>query len=88
MKILVVEDDKGIASGLRITLQHRGYKVSVCDNIAVAWTALTAEPFDMVLLDLGLPDGDGSELLRRVRAPSVPAATGRACPTPPRPCSS
>lgn len=74
MKILVVEDDKGIASGLRITLQHRGYKVAVCDSIAVAWTALTAEPFDMVLLDLGLPDGDGSDLLRRVRAAGTDGA--------------
>jgi DNA-binding response OmpR family regulator len=74
MKILVVEDDKGIASGLRITLQHRGYTVSVCDSIAVAWTALRDEPFDMVLLDLGLPDGDGSDLLRRVRAAGTDGA--------------
>ena len=67
MRILVVEDDAGIASGLRSNLQQRGYAVDVCDSVAGAWSALRAERFDAVLLDLGLADGDGSELLRRLR---------------------
>lgn len=68
MRILVVEDDEGIASGLRATLQQRGHAVDVCDGVSDAWAALRAERFDAVLLDLGLRDGDGSEVLRRVRS--------------------
>ncbi|NMM77219.1 DNA-binding response regulator [Acidovorax sp. SRB_14] len=67
MRILVVEDDAGIASGLRANLEQRGYAVDVCDSIASAWNALRSEAFDAVLLDLGLPDGDGSSLLPRLR---------------------
>lgn len=76
MRILVVEDDAGIASGLRTNLQQRGHAVDVCDGVAGAWAALRAERFDAVLLDLGLKDGDGSEVLRRLRA--SPAATAGA----------
>lgn len=67
MRILVVEDDVGIATGLRANLQQRGYAVDVCDGVAAAWSTLRAEHFDAVLLDLGLADGDGSEVLRRLR---------------------
>ena len=78
MRILVVEDDAGIADGLRTNLQQRGYAVDVCDGVASAWAALRAEPFDAVLLDLGLADGEGSELLQRLRAgpPNAGAAAG------------
>ena len=68
MRILVVEDNEGIAEGLRSNLMQRGYAVDVCASVAQAWGALTAERFDAVLLDLGLPDGDGSEVVRRLRA--------------------
>lgn len=74
MRILVVEDDVGIASGLRTNLQQRGYAVDVADGVANAWHALRMERFDAVLLDLGLVDGDGSELLRRLRASPVPGS--------------
>ena len=83
MRILVVEDDAGIASGLCSNLQQRGYAVDVCDSVASAWSALRAEHFDAVLLDLGLPDGDGSELLRRLRL--IAPATGSAIVTLPDP---
>jgi len=68
MRILIVEDDPGIAAGLQENLQQRGYAVDVCANVAQAWSALCTEPFSAVLLDLGLPDQDGSELLKRLRA--------------------
>ncbi|WP_053842836.1 response regulator [Paracidovorax avenae] len=73
MRILVVEDDAGIAAGLRNNLQQRGYAVDICSSVAAAWSALRSERFDAVLLDLGLPDGDGGELLTRLRgAPEAP----------------
>ena len=67
MRVLVVEDDEGIAAGLRGHLRQHGCAVDTAEGVGTAWAALRAEPFDVVLLDLGLPDGDGAEVLRRVR---------------------
>ena len=67
MRILIVEDDPGISSGLAASLKRAGYAADVCGNLAHAWAALVVEPFDAMLLDLGLPDGDGVRLLERVR---------------------
>ncbi len=77
MRALVVEDDAGIAGGLQASLKQAGYAVDVCGTLASAWSALSVEPFDVVLLDLGLPDGDGLDLLARVRRQPPPEA-GRA----------
>lgn len=87
MRILVVEDDAGIAEGLRANLRQRGYAVDVCDGIASAWSALRTEAFDAVLLDLGLADGDGSALLQRLRgcASATPGLAGAALPDPATP---
>ena len=87
MRILVVEDDNGIAEGLRTNLRQRGYAVDVCDGVASAWSALRTEPFDAVLLDLGLPDGDGSELLQRLRGNTraEPGLAGAGLPDPATP---
>jgi len=67
VRVLVIEDDEGIAAGLRVHLRQHGCAVDGLGSIAEAWHALTAGPFDLVLLDLGLPDGDGAEILRRIR---------------------
>lgn len=87
MRILVVEDDVGIAEGLRTNLQQRGYVVDVCDGVASAWSALRAEPFDAVLLDLGLADGEGSELLQRLRTSPPTAALAAGTPALPDPAT-
>ncbi len=68
MRVLIVEDDPGISSGLLTSLKLAGYAADVCDTMAHAWAALSVEPFDAMLLDLGLPDGDGVALLARLRA--------------------
>ena len=67
MRVLVVEDDKGIADGLAAHLAHAGHAVDCTPAIAGAWRALCTESYDVVLLDLGLADGDGTTLLRRLR---------------------
>jgi DNA-binding response OmpR family regulator len=75
MRALVVEDDPGIAGGLSLSLRQAGYAVDVCGTLDSAWTALCVEPFDVMLLDLGLPDGDGLDLLAGAppeRAPARP----------------
>lgn len=68
MRILVVEDDTAIADALQVSLKLAGHAVDVCGTLALAWAALRAEPFDALLLDLGLPDGDGVRLLNQVRS--------------------
>jgi DNA-binding response OmpR family regulator len=64
MRILVVEDDHRVARGLTKALTRAGFTVS---RVMTAQDALAAEPADIVLLDLGLPDGDGLEVCRRLR---------------------
>ena len=75
MRALVVEDDAGIAAGLQASLRQAGHAVDVCPDMRQAWAALCVEPFDVVLLDLGLPDGDGNRLIAwmRVHVPEVAA---------------
>ncbi len=80
MRALLVEDDEGIASSLASHLQRAGWAVDRAGTLARAWAALTAEPFDVVLLDLGLPDGDGSDLLRRLRQSTGPGLPDAATP--------
>ncbi len=72
MRVLIVEDDTGIASGLAATLKAAGYAVDVCGTLGQASAALQVETFDLVLLDLNLPDGDGIDWLRRLRAGGQP----------------
>ncbi len=80
MRVLVVEDDPGIAAGLQAHLQAQGWAVDVVGALAPAWAALLAEPFDLLLLDLGLPDGDGQDLLRRLRGHPPGRRPGNAMP--------
>ncbi|MFD6950291.1 DNA-binding response regulator [Nocardiopsis sp. TSRI0078] len=64
MRILVVEDDDRVARGLVTALRSASFDVQ---RVATAERALSAPPADVVLLDLGLPDADGIDLLRRLR---------------------
>lgn len=67
MRVLIVEDDVGIATGLAASLKANGYAVDVTPTLALATAAVRVEPFDLVLLDLNLPDGDGLAWLRQER---------------------
>ncbi|MDO8906214.1 response regulator transcription factor [Hydrogenophaga sp.] len=80
MRALVVEDDPGIGSGLTASLRQGGYAVDVCQTLDAAWAMLSVEPFDVMLLDLGLPDGDGLDLLARLRHRREPSGGRDALP--------
>ena len=67
-KVLVVEDDKALAKALAINLRARGDQAVVAHDGATALRSAAAEPPDVVLLDLGLPDMDGAAALREIRA--------------------
>lgn len=61
--ILVVDDDPDIALGLQDFLDHDGYQVSVAMTCAEALAQTRQHHYNAILLDLGLPDGDGSSVL-------------------------
>jgi len=82
MRILIVEDDSGIALGLKLALRQQGWAADIAATLDAGWLALRNEPFDVVLLDLGLPDGDGSTLLQRLRAAPSHANPNTADPLP------
>jgi len=67
MNILLVEDDLELGNGVRIALEDQGLTLLWVRRLGDALQALDTKPFDLVLLDLGLPDGDGLTLLARLR---------------------
>lgn len=67
LKILIVEDDKDIRSLLRDSLSLEGYTVQTAVSIQEAQSIIQHRLPDVLLLDLGLPDGDGEELVRSLR---------------------
>jgi DNA-binding response OmpR family regulator len=68
MRILVVEDNRTLADGLAAVLRVAGYAVDVVHDGISADAVLTTETFDLVVLDLSLPEMDGLDVLRRMRA--------------------
>jgi DNA-binding response OmpR family regulator len=68
MRLLLVEDERELAGLLKSGLKAAGFTVDHVANVADAEAALAAESYDIAVLDLRLPDGDGLDLLRRRRA--------------------
>lgn len=67
MRILLVEDDQSLASGLREALTREGYAVDHVATGKLALAAVAGEAPDMIVLDLGLPDIDGLDVLSALR---------------------
>lgn len=67
MRILLAEDDQFLADGLRLVLKDSGYSVDLAHNGLEADSALLEVPYDLLILDIGLPSIDGFEILRRIR---------------------
>lgn len=70
-RILIVEDEERIASFVRKGLEASGFTTTVVDTGADAVDYAVTGGFDLMLLDLGLPDTDGFDVLRRVRSMGV-----------------
>ena len=68
--ILIVEDDRALSQGIRLALDQAGRQFTQCHTLREAEEALAAHPPQLVILDLNLPDGNGLDLLRRLRASS------------------
>ena len=66
-KILIVEDDRGLAEGIKFYLEKEGYRVVMAGSLGGGRVLYRQEKPDAVLLDLNLPDGDGMSFCREIR---------------------
>lgn len=66
-RVLVIEDDKSIRNFLRAILEANNYDVIMANSGVEAYSMITSRCPDVVILDLGLPDMDGMEILKNVR---------------------
>src|SRR5512138_2306224 len=66
-RALIVEDDPTTAAALAGLVRRHQWQAEVREDLASAWKALREMPFDFVLLDLSLPDGEGTDLLQKLR---------------------
>lgn len=73
MRILLVEDETTLATQLQQMLTEAGYSVDHADNGREAWFMGGVQPYDAIVLDLGLPVLDGLSVLRRWRSEDVTA---------------
>lgn len=68
--ILVVEDDKELAEGIKMAFEGDGLDFTLSETIKEAKVALREKKFDLLILDINLPDGSGLELCREIRSSS------------------
>lgn len=69
-KILLLEDDITLGSDIRLALQSPTVQITLCRTLAQAQNAVADNSYDLLILDINLPDGSGLELLEQVRRTS------------------
>ena len=67
VRVLVVDDEQQILRALQTSLRGAGYEVDTADNVQKALAAAAMRPPEAVILDLVLPDGTGTEVVRELR---------------------
>ncbi len=73
--IMILEDDEDLAEGISLSLQSEDLKFVLCKTISEAKNKLRREAFDLLILDINLPDGSGLDFCRKIRGASkVPIA--------------
>ncbi|WP_151173871.1 response regulator [Pseudoalteromonas ruthenica] len=72
MRLLLVEDDALLNQGLTRTLSNEGYAMESVSDLASARAYIASDDIDMVILDLGLPDGDGLTLMSQIKGRKKP----------------
>ena len=76
MRLLLVEDEEDLAGALRLGLERAGYAVDVAGDAADAYERLAVNAYDLMLLDINLPDADGFTICRALRRGEVEVAGG------------
>lgn len=71
MRLILIEDNHRLAESIGLGLEADGFAVDRFDTLASARVALAATPYDLILLDLGMPDGDGVTLIESLRRAKV-----------------
>ncbi len=66
-KILLVEDDSTLAMGIEYSLKNEGYMVDIAHNFTDGRDLVRQNNYDLIILDVGLPDGNGFDLCREIR---------------------
>lgn len=69
-KILLLEDDTTLGNGIRLALQSPSVQLTLCRTLTQAQNALAQNNYDLLILDINLPDGSGLELLEQIRQSS------------------
>lgn len=69
-KLLLIEDDEALALGIEFTLRDEGYEVVRGATLAQGKSSFEKEEFDLILLDINLPDGNGYDLCKYIRTKS------------------
>lgn len=67
MKILVVDDEKSLVKGIKFNLENEGYQVECCYDGAAAVEQARTENYDLVILDLMMPEMDGLTACQQIR---------------------
>ena len=65
--LLIVEDDRALGEGIRRALQAPELRLQLCHTLAEAGALAARQPFDLLILDINLPDGNGLDFLRALR---------------------
>ncbi len=85
-RILVIDDDANLRQTLALVLQHAGYAVTTSCSAQEGLKSLEAQPFDLIFLDIAMPQMNGTVLLPKLRAcyPRIPVMvlTGNLAPEP------
>lgn len=68
--VLLVEDDLSIIDGLEFSLQKNGFNVDIARTVKEAFLALNDKTYDLLIIDLALPDGSGFDICKKVRRSS------------------
>jgi len=66
-KILLVDDHEDTCTGMRMILERRGYRVKMANDVRSALEAAESFPFELLISDLGLPDGTGFDLMKELK---------------------
>ncbi|MCI9137266.1 MAG: response regulator transcription factor [Lachnospiraceae bacterium] len=69
-QILLLEDDESINRGIAFQLEKEGYDVTACRTVAEAETAFHRKNFQLMICDVGLPDGNGLDFVKKIREES------------------
>lgn len=66
-RILLVEDNESIVMGLQYLLENEGFTIKIAENVKGACRLMETDKFDLILLDIGLPDGNGFTLCEKIK---------------------